>query len=63
MSEGLRKNHYGSESKRGTEVAAIFYSPIGTAQMCGEDPAAYLRRAAPAAISTPGTITLPASAE
>ena len=38
-----RKNHYGSKSKRGTEVAAIFYSLIETAQLRGEDPSAYLR--------------------
>jgi transposase len=58
-----RKNHYGSKSKRGTEVAALFYSLIETAQMRGEDPAAYLRRAALAAIATPDTITLPTAAE
>ncbi|HEX7506960.1 MAG TPA: IS66 family transposase [Polyangia bacterium] len=57
-----RKNHYGSKSKRGTEVAAIFYSLIETAQLRGEDPAVYLRRAAMAAIATPGTITLPTAA-
>ena len=58
-----RKNHYGSKSKRGTEVAAIFYSLIETAQLRGEDPAAYLQRAAMAAIATPGTVTLPTAAE
>jgi hypothetical protein len=56
-----RKNHYGSKSKRGTEVAAILYSLIETAQMRGEDPAAYLLRAAMAAIAVPGTVTLPNS--
>lgn len=54
-----RKNHYGSKSKRGTEVAALFYSLIETARMRGEDPATYLRRAAYAAIAIPGTVTLP----
>ena len=58
-----RKNHYGSKSKRGTEVAELFYSLIETAQMRGEDPATYLQRAALAAITTPGTVTLPAAAE
>jgi transposase len=58
-----RKNHYGSKSKRGTEVAALFYSLIETAQMRGEEPAAYLQRAALAAITTPGTITLPTTVE
>lgn len=58
-----RKNHYGSKSKRGTEVAAIFYSLIETAQLRGEDPSAYLLRAAKAAIAAPGTVTLPRSAD
>jgi transposase len=30
-----RKNHYGSRSKRGTEVAALFYSLIESAKLCG----------------------------
>ena len=58
-----RKNHYGSKSKRGTEVAALFYSMIETAQLRGEDPAVYLQRAAMAAIAEPSTVTLPAAAE
>ncbi len=41
-----RKNHFGSKSKRGTEVAALFYSLIETAKLVGVDPAAYLREAA-----------------
>jgi len=45
-----RKNHYGSKSKRGTEVAAIFYSLIESAKLVGVDPAAYLRAAALAAV-------------
>lgn len=58
-----RKNHYGSKSKRGTEIAALYYSLIETAEMRGEDPAAYLLRASLAAITTPGTVTLPKIAE
>ena len=54
-----RKNHYGSKSRRGTEVAALFYSLIETAQLRGEDPSTYLQRAAMAAIANPGTATLP----
>lgn len=54
-----RKNHYGSRSVRGTEVAAIFYTLIGTARLCGENPKDYLLRAARAAIAQPGTVTLP----
>ncbi|MBZ4402226.1 transposase, partial [Myxococcus sp. AS-1-15] len=56
-----RKNHYGSKSQRGTEVAALFYSLIETARLRGEDPGHYLRRAALASIENPGTVTLPKS--
>lgn len=45
-----RKNHYGSRSRRGTEVAAIFYSLLDTAVINGLDPADYLRRAVTAAV-------------
>jgi transposase len=48
-----RKNHYGSKSLRGTEVAAIFYSLIETAHRIGLDPKAYLLAAALAAIADP----------
>jgi transposase len=54
-----RKNHYGSRSERGTQVAALFYSLIETAKLRGEDPGDYLLRAALAAIENPGTVTLP----
>jgi len=54
-----RKNHYGSKSKRGTEVAAIFYSLIETAKLHSTNPKEYLLTAARAAIKTPGTIILP----
>ena len=56
-----RKNHYGSKSKRGTEVAALFYSLIETAPLRGEEPGHYLRRAALAAIQKPDAVTLPES--
>jgi transposase len=39
-----RKNHYGSKSRRGTEVAAIFYSLLESTKLVGVDPAAYLQR-------------------
>jgi transposase len=39
-----RKNHYGSKSRRGTEVAAIFYSLLESAKLVRIDPADYLRR-------------------
>lgn len=41
-----RKNHYGSKSRRGTEVASIFYTLLETAKLVGVDPAKYLRAAA-----------------
>jgi transposase len=44
-----RRNHFGSKSRRGTEVAAIFYSLLETAKLHGVDPARYLLEAAKAA--------------
>jgi transposase len=42
-----RKNHYGSKSKRGTEVAALFYTLFETAKLSGiDDPGAYVTLAA-----------------
>ena len=46
-----RKNHYGSRSERGTEVAALFYSLLESAKLCGLEPKAYLRTAALAALA------------
>lgn len=54
-----RKNHYGSKSRRGTEVAALFYTLMETAKLQGVEPKAYLREALRAAIRVPGTATLP----
>ena len=54
-----RKNHYGSRSLRGTEVAALFYSLIESAKLAGVEPQAYLREATTRAIRNPGTVTLP----
>jgi len=54
-----RKNHYGSRSRRGTEVAALFYSLLETAKLVSVEPKSYLLRAALAAIAQPGTVTLP----
>jgi hypothetical protein len=53
-----RKNHYGSKSLRGTEVAALFYSLVESAKLARVDPAKYLRAAAEAAIRG-GTALLP----
>jgi transposase len=54
-----RKNHYGSRSQRGTEVAALFYSLIESAKLCGVDPKAYLLTAARTALADRTSITLP----
>lgn len=54
-----RKNHYGTKSKRGTEVAAIFYSLFESAKLAGVNPKAYVLEAARRALHTPGAVTLP----
>jgi len=54
-----RKNHYGSKSKRGTEVAALFYTLFETAKLSGVDPRAYVTLAAKRAIADHGAVTLP----
>ena len=38
-----RKNHYGSHSLRGTEVAATLYSLVESAKLNGVEPRLYLR--------------------
>jgi transposase len=53
-----RKNHYGSRSLRGTQVAAVFYTLCETARLTGVDPQAYLLNAVYAAIARPRAITL-----
>jgi hypothetical protein len=47
----VRKNHYGSKSRRGTEVDATFYTILETAKLHGVDPAAYLGAAVTAAVT------------
>lgn len=54
-----RKNHYGSRSKRGTEVAALFYSLFESAKLAGVEPKRYVLQATYAALDQPGTVTLP----
>jgi transposase len=54
-----RKNHYGSRSKRGTEVAALFYTLFATAKLSRVDPRSYVTQAATRAIRDPGAVTLP----
>ena len=51
-----RKNHYGSRSKRGTEVAALFYGLLETAKLVGVDPRNYLLEAAIAAVTGKPTL-------
>ncbi len=45
-----RRNHFGSKSKRGIEVASIFYSLVETAKLQGIDRARYLAAAVEAAM-------------
>jgi transposase len=54
-----RKNHYGSHSKRGAEVAAILYTLFESAKLAGVDPHRYVLDATRRAIALPGTATLP----
>lgn len=56
-----RKNHYGSRSRRGTEVAALFYSLIESAKLCGVDPKRYLLTATRAALADRTAVTLPST--
>ena len=54
-----RKNHYGSKSRRGIEVAAILYTLLETAKLVGIEPKTYLKAATIAAIQNPDAVTLP----
>lgn len=54
-----RKNHYGSRSERGTQVAAILYSLIETAKHYGVPESVYLRRVTEHALKNPGSSLLP----
>jgi hypothetical protein len=40
----VSKNHYGSKSRRGTEIAAVFYTLLETAKLGSTDPAREARR-------------------
>ena len=53
-----RKNHYGSHSKQGAQVAAILYTLFESAKLAGVDPHAYVLETARRAIATPRTVTL-----
>jgi transposase len=54
-----RKNHYGSRSLRGTQVAAVLYTLCETARLAGVDPQAYLLQAVHRAIAQPEAVTFP----
>ncbi len=55
-----RKNHFRRRSERGTRFAALFYSLIESAKLCGVEPRAYLREATLRAVRPPpgGAVTL-----
>jgi transposase len=55
-----RRNHFGSKSVRGTQMAAILYTLVETAKASGVDPIAYLVEAATRAKREPGSALLPA---
>lgn len=55
-----RKNHYGSRSRRGTEVAAIVYTLMESAKLAGVSPKGYLLAVVENALKNPGATLLPA---
>ena len=54
-----RRNHHGSRSRRGTQVAALFYSLIESAKLSGVEPKRYLVTATRAALGDRTAVTLP----
>lgn len=54
-----RKNHYGSRSERGTEVAALLYSLLESAKLAGVEPKLYLHTAVRTALENPKAVILP----
>ncbi len=54
-----RRNHYGSRSRRGTEVAALFYSLIESAKLSGVEPKRYLLLATRSALGDRTAVMLP----
>ena len=53
------QGHYGSRSRRGTHVAALFYSLIESAKLSGVEPKRYLLTATRAGLVDRPAITLP----
>ncbi len=54
-----RKNHYGSRSERGTDVAALFYTLLESAKLAGVEPKLYLHTATRTALENPKAVILP----
>ena len=54
-----RKAHLGSHSGRGTQVAAVLYSLLGTCRKLGVDPHSWMVTALTRARAQRGTVTLP----
>ena len=54
-----RRNHFGSKSRRGTEVASVLYSLAETAKLCGVEPRAYFEEAIRRGRMTPGCVFFP----
>ena len=54
-----RKNHYGSKSERGTQVAALLYTLVETAQKNGHDPATSCCAPLRMPLLNPGAALLP----
>ena len=55
-----RRNHFGSKSAKGTEVASVLYSLVESAKIAKVDPLAYLNSVAVSARKSPCAILLPA---
>ena len=55
-----RRNHFGSKSACGTQVAAVMYGLVESAKESGIDPIAYLTEVATRAQRSPGGVLLPA---
>ncbi|MDE2040683.1 MAG: IS66 family transposase [Elusimicrobia bacterium] len=55
-----RKNHYGSRSRRGTEVAALLYTLMECAKLAGVSAKAYLHAVTEYALKEPGAVLMPA---
>ena len=54
-----RKNHLGSHSERGAQVAAIFYSLLGSCRLVGVSPNQYLNTLVQRALADPDYTLLP----